>query len=133
MGGGQSHKDTFDLRPGTANGGPYQAINTNVTGIQISEYFPRFAQLMNHAVIIRSMSTTEGEHGRAKYHLHTGYREGAGGIAYPSIGSIVAKELGDPEFPLPNYVSVGNPNRPSFLGPGFLGPRYQPPAVPNPL
>jgi hypothetical protein len=132
MGGGPSHKDTFDLRPGTTNGGPFQAINTNVTGIQISEHFPRFAQLVNHAAIIRSMSTVEGEHARAKYHLHTGYREGVGGVAYPSIGSIVAKELGNPDFPLPNYVSVGNPNMPSFLGAGFLGPRYQPLAVPAP-
>src|SRR5688500_9802451 len=67
MGGGPSHKDTFDLRPGTTNGGPFQAISTNVPGIQISEYFPRFAQCLNHAAIIRSMSTTEGEHNRAKY------------------------------------------------------------------
>jgi hypothetical protein len=132
MGGGASHKDTFDLRPGTDNGGPFKAINTKVTGIQISEYFPRFAQVMNHAAVVRSMSTVEGEHSRAKYHLHTGYREGQGGVSYPSIGSIVAKELGDPEFPLPNYISVNNPNRPAFLGPGFLGPRYQALAVPNP-
>ena len=132
MGGGPSHKDTFDLRPGTANGGPFQAINTNVAGIQISEHFPQFAQLMNHAAVIRSMSTVDGEHNRAKYHLHTGYREGQGGVAYPSIGSIAAQELGNPEFPLPNYVSVGNPNLPSFLGSGFLGPRYQPLAVPAP-
>ena len=132
MGGGPSHKDTFDLRPGTTNGGPFQAINTNVAGIQISEHFPQFAQVMNHAAVIRSMSTVEGEHNRAKYHLHTGYREGQGGVAYPSIGSIVSQELGSPEFPLPNYVSVGNPNMPSFLGSGFLGPRYQPLAVPAP-
>src|SRR5436309_1114493 len=39
MAGGPSHKDTFDLRPGTANGGPYQQIQTNVPGIQISEHF----------------------------------------------------------------------------------------------
>jgi hypothetical protein len=133
MGGGPSHKDTFDLRPGTANGGPFQAINTNVAGIQISEHFPQFARLMNHVAIIRSMSTIEGEHNRAKYHLHTGYREGVGGVAYPSIGSIVARELGDPEFPLPHYVSVNNGNAPAFLSSGFLGPRYQPLAIPNPL
>src|SRR5688572_20397898 len=72
MGGGASHKDTFDMRPGTTNGGPFEAINTNVAGIRISEHFPQFAQLMNHAAIIRSMSTVEGEHNRAKYHLHTG-------------------------------------------------------------
>src|SRR5262245_16513292 len=72
MDGGPSHKDTFDLKPGTAQGGPFQEINTSVAGIRVSEYFPRFAQLMQHAAIIRSMSTGEGAHGRAKYYLHTG-------------------------------------------------------------
>src|SRR5256885_2707842 len=73
MDGGPSHKDTFDLKPGTANGGPYRAVQTNVPGIQISEHFPRFARLMNHATLIRGMSTPEGAHGRAKYYMHTGY------------------------------------------------------------
>src|SRR5215204_1266713 len=90
MDGGPSHKDTFDLKPGTANGGPYRAIPTTVPGIQVSEHFPRFAQEMRHATIIRSMSTPEGAHPRAKYHLHTGYREGQGGLVYPSLGSIVS-------------------------------------------
>src|SRR5687768_18270358 len=80
MDGGPSHKDTFDLRPGTDQGGPFRQIQTNVNGIQISEHFPQFARLMNHAAIIRSMSTPEGAHARAKYNLHTGYREGQGGI-----------------------------------------------------
>src|SRR5436190_24222123 len=92
MDGGPSHKDTFDLKPGTANGGPYRPIDTSVPGIQISEHFPRFARLMQNAAIIRSMSTLEGAHPRAKYHLHTGYREGVGGLVYPSLGAIVSKE-----------------------------------------
>src|SRR6266540_829744 len=103
MDGGPSHKDTFDLKPGTKDGGEYKPIPTTVPGIEISEHFPKFAQLMNHAAIIRGMSTGEGAHGRAKYYLHTGYKEGVGGLVYPSIGSIVSKELGQPGFPLPNF------------------------------
>src|SRR6516225_12307539 len=57
MDGGPSHKDTFDLRPGTDQGGPFQAIQTSVPAIRISEHFPRFARLTQHAAIIRSMST----------------------------------------------------------------------------
>jgi uncharacterized protein (DUF1501 family) len=129
MDGGPTHKDTFDLRPGTQHGGPYQAIQTSVPGIQISEHFPRFAQLMNHSAIIRSMSTGEGAHGRAKYYLHTGYKEGQGGLAYPSIGSIAAAELGNPNNPMPNFVSVGNRS----FGSGFLGPRHQPLIVTDPV
>ena len=128
MDGGPSHKDTFDLRPGTDNGGPYRAIDTSVAGIQISEHLPQFARLVNHAAIIRSMSTSEGAHARAKYNLHTGYREGVGGITYPSIGSLVAQQLGSQESPLPNFVSIGN----RAYGAGFLGPRYEPLMVNDP-
>jgi len=128
MAGGPSHKDTFDLRPGTAQGGPYRQIQTSVNGIQISEHFPQFARLMEHAAIIRSMSTAEGAHARASYNMHTGYREGQGGIVYPSLGSIVSKELGDEGAALPSFVSVGQRS----YGSGFLGPRHQPLIVNDP-
>jgi len=128
MDGGPSHKDTFDLRPGTDNGGPYRAIDTSVAGIQISEHLPQFARLANHAAIVRSMSTGEGAHARAKYNLHTGYREGVGGLSYPSIGSLAAQQLGSQEAALPNFVSVGNRS----YGAGFLGPRYEPLMVNDP-
>ena len=129
MEGGASHKDTFDLKPGTENGGPYKPIPTSVSGIQISEYFPKFAQQMQHAAILRSMSTGEGAHGRARYYMHTGYKEGQGGLVYPSMGSLVSAELGDPEFPVPNFVSVGNRS----YGSGFLGARHQPLVVNDPV
>src|SRR5262245_14126573 len=127
MPGGPSHKYTFDLRPGTEQGGPFRQIQTATNGIQISEHFPQFARLTNHAAIIRSMSTPEGAHARASYNMHTGYREGQGGIVYPSLGSIVAKELGDETAAMPNFVSVGQRS----YGAGFLGPRYQPLIVNN--
>jgi hypothetical protein len=128
MDGGPSHKDTFDLKPGTSNSGPYRPIETNVAGIRISEHFPRMARLMNHATIVRSMSTLEGAHPRARFHMHTGYREGIGGLTYPSLGSIVSKEIGDRNSPLPNFVAV---NRAGYSS-GFLGPQYQPLNIQNP-
>jgi len=129
MDGGPSHKDTFDLRPGTEQGGPFRAIQTSVPGMQISQYFAKLAPLMNHGAIIRSMSTGEGSHGRAKYYLHTGYKEGVGGLTYPSIGAICSKELGRPGAFLPNFVSIGNRG----YGAGYLGPRHQPLMVNDPL
>ncbi len=122
MDGGPSHKDTFDLKPGTKDGGEFKPIATNVPGIQISEHFPKFARLMNHAAILRGMSTGEGAHGRAKYYLHTGYKEGQGGLTYPSLGSIVSAEIGRPEAPMPNYVAIGARS----FGAGFLGVRHAP-------
>src|SRR6516165_1821642 len=73
MDGGPSHKDTFDMKPDTKDGGEFKPIATSVPGIQISEHFPKFAQLMEHAAILRGMTTGEGAHGRARYNLHTGY------------------------------------------------------------
>jgi Protein of unknown function (DUF1501) len=128
MDGGPTHKDTFDLKPGTKDAGEFKPIPTSVSGIQISEHFPLFAKQMQHAAIIRSMSTGEGAHGRAKYYMHTGYKEGIGGLVYPSMGAIVASEIGNKELPLPNFVNVGN----RTYGAGFLGAKHQPLVITDP-
>ena len=128
MDGGMSHKDTLDLKPGTKDSGPFRPIATSASGIQISEHFPQVAKHMQHAALVRSMSTGEGAHGRAKYYLHTGYKEGVGGLNYPSMGAIASAELGRDDFPLPNFVSIGNKS----YGSGFLGPRHQPLLVNDP-
>jgi uncharacterized protein (DUF1501 family) len=122
MDGGPSHKDTFDMKPDSNDAGEFKPISTNVSGLQISEHFPKLAQLMNHAAIIRGMTTGEGAHGRAKYYMHTGYKEGVGGVNYPSLGSIVAKELAKPHLPIPNFVTVGSRS----YGAGFLGAHFMP-------
>jgi hypothetical protein len=128
MDGGPSHKDTFDLKPGTRDAGDFKPIATSVPGIEISEHFPRFAKRMKHAALVRSMTTAEGAHGRARYYLHTGYKEGSGGVVHPSLGAIVSSELGKTEFPLPNFVSVGGRG----YGAGFLGAKHQPLIVTDP-
>jgi uncharacterized protein (DUF1501 family) len=127
MGGGPSQIDTFDPKPGHANGGPVEAIETAVPGIQIGQHFPRLARLMEHAVLVRSMSTKEGDHVRATYYLRTG-RAPQGPIHYPTLGSFLSKELQTEAPDLPSFVSIG-PFRnfnPAAFGPGFLGPSYAP-------
>ncbi|HEX4608865.1 MAG TPA: DUF1501 domain-containing protein [Urbifossiella sp.] len=128
MDGGPSHKDTLDLKPDSRGAGEFKPIATSATGIQISEHLPKLARHMNRGVLVRGMSTPEGAHPRAKYNLHTGYREGQGGLVYPSLGSIVASEAGRAESPLPAFVSVGARS----YGSGFLGPKYQPLQVQDP-
>ncbi len=128
MDGGPSHKDTFDLKPGTRDAGEFKPIPTSVPGIEISEHFPKFAKLMQHAAIVRSMTTAEGAHGRARYFMHTGYKEGSGGVVHPSLGAIVSAELGKTEFALPNFVAVGGRS----YGSGFLGAKHQPLIVTDP-
>src|SRR6478672_9296082 len=82
MNGGPSQTDTFDLKPGHANGGPFKEIATSVPGIGISEHLPKLARHMNDLAIIRSMSTKEGDHQRATFHLRTGYLP-QGPVNYP--------------------------------------------------
>src|SRR5438477_4958947 len=102
MNGGPSQIDTFDLKPGHANGGPYQEIQTNVPGIRISEHLPRVARHMDRMAIIRAMSTREGDHGRGTFYLRSGYLP-QGPIQYPTLGSLVAKEIGATDLPLPSF------------------------------
>jgi hypothetical protein len=127
MAGGPTQMDTFDLKPGNANGGPFKAIETATPGIKISEHLPQLAKLTDRMAIVRSMSTKEGDHGRAAYNLRTGYIP-QGPIQYPALGALVAKELGKEEDGLPSFVSV-SPMRflsPAAYGSGFLGPLYDP-------
>src|SRR5215204_609365 len=57
MNGGPSQMDTFDLKPGHENGGPYEEIQTNVPGIRISEHLPRIARHMDKMAIVRAMNS----------------------------------------------------------------------------
>src|SRR5437773_9186397 len=125
MAGGAAQTDTFDLKPGHKNGGPFLEIDTAVPGIRISEHLPGLAGQMKDMAIVRSMSTSEGDHQRGTQLMMTGYRPGGGGIDNPVIGSIVAKELGRPDNELPNFVSL-SPFRFADLSAGFLGPQFAP-------
>src|SRR5579884_4299958 len=50
MNGGPPQTDTFDMKPGHKNGGPYKEIATSVPGIKISEHLPKIAQHMKDMV-----------------------------------------------------------------------------------
>jgi uncharacterized protein (DUF1501 family) len=133
MTGGPSQLDTFDLKPGHANGGQFRPIATSVPGLAISEHLPKMARQMEHVAVIRSMSTKEGDHGRATFLLRTGYVP-QGAIHYPCLGALVAKELEREDAVLPGCVSIA-PYRAfntNAFGPGFLGPQYAPLVVGEP-
>jgi hypothetical protein len=84
---------------------------------------------MGDVALIRSMTNREGEHQRATYQMHTGYVP-AGGVRFPSLGSIVASEIAERDFDLPHFVSIGN--RFDTIGSGFLGMSFAPFAVADP-
>jgi hypothetical protein len=128
MDGGPSQMDTFDLKPGNENGGPYKAIKTNVPGIEISEHLPKLARHADKMAVIRSMSTRDASHGSAAYLMHSGHARG-GPVNYPPMGAVFARELEPPGLELPGFVSIapaGAGLSSEVFGAGFLGPRYAP-------
>ncbi len=124
MSGGPSQTDTFDLKPGHANGGPFKEIETAVPGIQISEHLPGVAKQMKDLAIIRSLSTKEGEHGLATQLMLTGYQARQDGRAV-SVPRLAAVEGAGPRRQRP--AELTSASRRSRMGDaGFLGPNYSP-------
>ena len=127
MSGGPSQFETFDLKPGAPTGGPFKEIETAAKGVKISEHLPQLAKRANRLAILRSLTHREGDHIRATYLMHTGYAHD-GVTDYPSLGSVLAKELGDARPELPRYLSLTGNVHPALRGKrsGFLGPQYAP-------
>jgi hypothetical protein len=133
MDGGPSQQHTFDPKPG----GEYKSIETSLPGVHICEYLPRLARVMEDVVLLRGMSTGEGDHYRAKYYLHTGYQR-LGSFEHPAIGCIASHEVGYQDGQLPSFVTIdagfdkGNGGRLYRSVPAYLGPRHAPLAVRDP-
>jgi len=131
MGGGPATIDIWDLKPGRPTGGEFKEINTTAQGVKISEHMPKVAEQMRHLAIIRSLSTTEGDHNRGRQLMHTAYTPNPA-IAFPSLGAVAAKLVpetaGYQSVSLPAYIGVGG----AADGPGFLGMNYAPFTVQNP-
>lgn len=122
--GGPSHIDTFDPKPGN---GPVHSIRTAAEGIELCENLPNLAERMNRAALIRSLSSAEGNHQRARYLVHTGYSP-TPTIKHPSMGAIVSSEIGNPNFDLPNFITILGASESS----GFLGVEHAPFFIQNP-
>jgi len=127
MSGGPSQTDTFDPKPGHANSGPFKPIATAVPGTLFGPHLPKLARQAKDLAVVRSMSSKEGDHGRATYFLRTGYLP-SGPVRHPTLGSLVANEFDDESAELPGFVSISPVraiNAAAFSS-GFLGPRCAP-------
>lgn len=132
--GGPSTIDMWDLKPEAPVEirGPYKPISTNVSGTFVGEHCPLSAQICDKFTMLRSHSHKDNGHNTGYHYCMTGYKAAfadgqAGGVPnnllYPSLGSIVARELG-PRANLPVYVNLPDPMESG--GPGFYGPEYAP-------
>ncbi len=118
MGGGPSHMDLWDLKPGASTGGEFKPINTTASGVQISEVLPGLAKEFKDLSIVRSLVTNEGSHERGTTLMNTG-RPPNPVVTYPAAGAMVSSLLTPKDLPLPGFIGVGGTAQ--RVGPGFLG------------
>ncbi|HEX5445336.1 MAG TPA: DUF1501 domain-containing protein, partial [Pirellulales bacterium] len=108
--GGPSHLETWDLKPQAPveYRGEFTGIDTTIPGYQVGEYMPRLAKLCHKLTILRSVYHDQTEHGQGVHTVLTGYKptKGDPGNEFPSVGSIVSKELGPRASGIPPYIAT---------------------------
>ncbi|MEM7453110.1 MAG: DUF1501 domain-containing protein [Planctomycetota bacterium] len=120
--GGASHLETFDPKPDAPVEvrGPFETIQTNLTGVRVSEHMPLTAGLMDKLAVIRSVTSPFGVHNFAVQYLLTGYRP-TPAIEYPAIASVVS-HLRAGNSVLPNNIAIPDliSRDAATIGNGFL-------------
>ncbi len=81
-------------------GSPYQFSRFGQSGASISELLPELGKLSDDMSFVRSMTTTEFNHGPAQLLAHTGVNR----IGNPSLGAWARYGLGSVTENLPGYV-----------------------------
>jgi hypothetical protein len=127
MGGGPTTIDLWDMKPGSNNGGEHKPVSTAASGVQITEHLPTVAKQFKNLSIIRSLTTSEGDHQRGSFLMQTG-RVPNPLSEFPHIGSVLSYQYSlDVEamknMDLPAFISVGG-GLPGGASPGFLGMKF---------
>jgi uncharacterized protein (DUF1501 family) len=127
MTGAMSHLDTFDPKPKNKEvQGQTGVISTKTGGMQLSEHMTGLAKISNRFSLVRSLSTTTGAHGPARYLMRTSYKPIAS-TRHPGLGPWVQKLAGKISKDLPPTVQIGGGE-----GPGYLGAQYAPVPIGDP-
>jgi len=132
MEGGPSQVDMWD--PKASSG--FKPIATDVPGLHISEALPRSSRQMRKFSVIRSMHSEERNHPQGAVEFLTGHRP-TPIMKFPSIGSIVAREMGLVND-MPPYVVVPQPWEYDFFSyqeafqAAFIGSEYNALIIPDP-
>ncbi len=133
--GGPSQLETYDPKPlaPAEFRGPWGAIATKVSGIQICESLPLHASYADRMAFVRSLHHDNGDHFAAAHWMLTGkYGSNASdlGPKCPSIGSYVARTRGPMRNGIPTYVGLPAAHSvyiyPGYMGGAYLGPAYHP-------
>ncbi len=95
------------------------------SGIELSDWFPNIARNVDKLAIIRSMYTTDSNHG-AQTQFHSGRHMVDG--SFPTLGAWVHYGLGSLNDNLPQFVSIGTREYWNNKDGHYLGPAHD--AVP---
>lgn len=123
--GGPSHIDSFDMKshaPAEIRG-EFQPIPTAVPGIEVCEYLPRVASIMDKLAIVRGIRSNDlGDH--TPHYIVTGCPDRG---KRPAFGSVVSRLL-PAAGGMPRYASLmyEPPGLYDNEGPVFLGPSHRP-------
>lgn len=131
--GAPSQLDTFDMKPDAPVEirGPFQPIATRGADFQVSEIFPRHAEIADKFSLVRSCHHTGAAvHDAGWQMLQTG-RLFSGGINSPHAGAVVSYLRGrKTDLPahvvLPQKMGRGGGNLPNGQAGGFLGKAHDP-------
>ncbi len=131
--GGPPQQDMWDPKPDAPVEirGPFQTIPTKTPGVIFTEHCRDCAKITDKFTIVRSHTHTDNGHATGYHYVMTGRRptfaDGEYPIPtnelYPSLGSIVGRELGS-SGTVPPYINMPHPM--SAGGPGFFGAEYAP-------
>ncbi|MFO0014868.1 MAG: DUF1501 domain-containing protein, partial [Planctomycetota bacterium] len=89
--GAPSQLDTFDMKPDAPAEvrGPFKPIPTKAPGIQISEIFPRHAQIADRFSLVRSCFHRGAAVHDAGWQIMQTGRQFQGGVNTPHVGSAI--------------------------------------------
>lgn len=125
--GGMSHVDTLDPKPENSSvKGPFGAVQAGAS-VYLGDQLARVAKSFSDVAVIRSLTSKEGDHRRARYQLHTSYPP-LSSVQHPSIGSWISKTATRLNQELPPYFTIGE----GGFNSGFFANEYDPFRVGDP-
>jgi uncharacterized protein (DUF1501 family) len=140
LGGGPSHLETYDMKPGAPDDirGPFRPIATTVPGIEVCEHMPRHARLAHRFTLIRSCTHNSAGHGNGTTRMLSGHNPRVGNGAgfetgeAPEVGAMINWKLRDRWRGMPPAVVMGANATATYVpgnDPAYLGAAYRPPRV----
>jgi uncharacterized protein (DUF1501 family) len=133
--GGPSQLETYDPKPDAPAEyrGPQGIVKTKLPGVNLCDWMPETAKIIDKVSLIRSIHHDNGDHFAAGHWMTTGkFGSSATKLpqVYPSVGSYIAKTKGPIAPGMPAYVGLPAAQTiylyPGYMGAAYLGGQYNP-------